>query len=544
MEDLKLLKLTIRGLNYRYNALKKIISFTGSAKNEKDLLDDVLGMINELVGFEAGLITSKNEAGDMILKVFRADIPFTKEAELKKKLEGRADSEFIKAFDEFEGSQRDILVLEKPEIILSYHKMIKNMLINIADTVLVPIRSNGRYIGIIELFNKRGGGLGKDKKEALISIGNHLGVSIEIFTQMDSLKSQAVALKELATITEAVSSPHQVDEVLEAIMNNSTKYFKAVSCTIFLNDKEGKPEFAAVRGKKASELKGKKLNKGEGVVGWVIENGKPVLIEDVSGDSRFSGRIDSITKMESGSIICTPLKVANDVIGAVEVIREKEKEPFKKEEMNLLSILSSHASIAIDKARLYNQKYRWFKSSVELLSRTVDTKDRLFHSHSKLVKKYLNPLARALELSHDDMELLDLAASIQDIGKITIPEKILTKEGKLSEQEWEEIRKHPLVSVNILSVMEDFGDIIPIIKHVRERYDGTGYPDTLCGEKIPRLARILAVADAYAAMIGKRPYRKSYTEEEAIKILKEQKARQFDPVIVDSFIKCLKKTVV
>lgn len=205
----------------------------------------------------------------------------------------------------------------------------------------------------------------------------------------------------------------------------------------------------------------------------------------------------------------------------------------------MLMVLASHSSIALDKAQMFTKKDIWFKSTVELLYRIIGLKDKLFPENRDIIKKYVSLLGSRLSLNSNELELLDLAASIQDIAKLIIPDNVLQKEKELSAKDWDEIRKHPVISAEILETIEEFKDIIPIIKYHHERYDGKGYPEGLAGENIPKLSRILAVADAFAAMTSRRPYKNAMTITEAKKEIEKQSGKQFDPEIAGEFIKLL-----
>jgi len=540
MEDVRILKYTIRGLNYRYNALKKISSLIGESENEQVFLDNVLGVILELMEVECGVVLGLKNSETASIITLRAQLPLIIEKKLKKTIEKTDFPVAETAFTEAAGKEKNVYLKENPEIENEYRKSIKEALKKIDNVVVVPVRINKRIVAVIELYNLMHK-FGKDRQEALESIAGEIGASLELFRRISALRSKTKSLKSLTQITEAISAPYQLNTVLDIIMKSSLGFFEAEGCSILLKDKEGRPEFVAVSGSKADQLKGKKLNKGEGVVGWVIEENKPILVGKVQDNKKFSPRIDSMTKMITGSIICAPLKVLDDVIGVVEIVRSIEQQPFNEEDLSLLVILSSHASIAVDKARLYTLKERWLRSTIELLGKTIDTKDKFFPDHTRMVRENVRLIGEEMNLNEEELQYLDMAAAVQDIGKLIIPENILGKEGELTEQEWEVVKSHPLKSIEILQTVEEFREIIPIIKYHHEKYDGSGYPEGLEGEDIPKYSRILAAADAYAALVGRRPYRESLSPEAAQKVLKKQKGRQFDPKVVDAFLNALNK---
>jgi len=158
-----------------------------------------------------------------------------------------------------------------------------------------------------------------------------------------------------------------------------------------------------------------------------------------------------------------------------------------------------------------------------------------------MVTKYSLEIAKYLKLSPKQVEMIKFCGLLHDIGKIGIKDTLLNKPSTLSREEYEVIKKHPVIGKKIIEKVEFLKDGLPLIYHHHERYDGKGYPDGLKGEEIPLLARILSVADAFDAMISNRPYRKALSVEEAIGELKKNAGTQFDPLIVQIFCMILKK---
>ncbi|MCX7994489.1 MAG: HD-GYP domain-containing protein [candidate division WOR-3 bacterium] len=182
-----------------------------------------------------------------------------------------------------------------------------------------------------------------------------------------------------------------------------------------------------------------------------------------------------------------------------------------------------------------------FNEFVQLIAKTIDAKDKYTAGHSMRVAEYAVRIARVLNIDEKQIELLKKACLLHDIGKIGIPDGVLNKKSPLSRKELNYIYQHPVLGKEILSQMSEFQEILDIIYFHHERYDGSGYPHGLKAEEIPLLARILAVADAYDAMLSERPYRPAKTKMEAIKELLNSKGKQFDPEIVEKFIDSLYK---
>ena len=188
----------------------------------------------------------------------------------------------------------------------------------------------------------------------------------------------------------------------------------------------------------------------------------------------------------------------------------------------------------------YKQLEQAYMESIQTLRYTVEAKDTYTRGHSDRVSEYSVLIGETLGLPEEDIKKLKIGGLFHDIGKIGVPDSILQKDGKLSDDEYSEIKNHPSIGAHILSTASIFQDILPIVKHHHERYDGKGYPSQLAGENIPYLARITAVADTFDAMTSKRSYRDSLPLDYVISEFERCKGTQFDPKIADVFLDILK----
>lgn len=176
---------------------------------------------------------------------------------------------------------------------------------------------------------------------------------------------------------------------------------------------------------------------------------------------------------------------------------------------------------------------------VRSLAAAVDVRDGYTHEHSRLVSELSSAIARRIGLPATEVARISVGALLHDVGKIGVPDLILTKEGSLSEDEWECVRKHPVLGKQIMEQAPELLDITPLVLHHQERYDGTGYPEQLRGDSIPLGARIIAAADAYHAIRSDRPYRSGRTHREATRELQRCSGSQFDPQVVTALIGAL-----
>ena len=200
------------------------------------------------------------------------------------------------------------------------------------------------------------------------------------------------------------------------------------------------------------------------------------------------------------------------------------------EQMNIIKSINTEltqSKEALEKAYL---------ESIETLRYTVEAKDTYTRGHSDRVAEYATLIGKKMGLSEDELKTLRIGGLFHDIGKIGIPDTILLKEQKLTDEEYSQIKNHPAIGVHILSNATIFSNIIPIVHYHHERYDGKGYPARLVGKSIPFYARIIAVADTFDAMTSKRAYRNALPLDTVIEELKRCSGTQFDPTIVEAFL--------
>lgn len=369
--------------------------------------------------------------------------------------------------------------------------------------------------------------------------------------KMSKLKGQVKApeiAKKLAQLSLMYKVSHDIttsfdlNKILRTVLNRTLSILKSeIGSIMLLDDLKGELKIEVARGLSKAIVENERVRLGEKISGWVLEHNEPVLSLDIENDSIF--RKKSHERYYTKSFISAPLTIKGTPIGVININNKRSRGLFDEDDLKLLAALANEVAIAIENARLYRTLKASYLSAVKTLAVIIDAKDGFTKDHSFKVQKYALAIAKKLKVPEQDIETISHASLLHDIGKIGIPDRILNKKGRLTKAEWRKITTHPKVGARILREEGVLNALEPAILYHHERYKGPGgYPTgTLKGNQIPLSARIIAVADAYSAMISKRPYRDAYSKKVAIAELKRSSGTQFDPDIVKAFLMVLKK---
>ena len=231
-----------------------------------------------------------------------------------------------------------------------------------------------------------------------------------------------------------------------------------------------------------------------------------------------------------------------DLAPPLETIRRLDIQGYceKSDKFDQLLLLIESGIKSEELSDTYEKLEQAYLESIQTLRYTVEAKDTYTRGHSDRVSEYSVLIGKYLGLPEADLDTLKIGGLFHDIGKIGVPDAILQKNGKLDDDEYSQIKQHPNIGVHILSHAKIFQNILPIVEHHHEKYDGTGYPSRLAGEDIPYLARIAAVADSFDAMTSKRAYRDSLPIDVVIAEFEKFRGTQFDPNIDDVFLDILR----
>ncbi len=338
------------------------------------------------------------------------------------------------------------------------------------------------------------------------------------------------------------SATTNLDDLLALLVDEAKAVLNAERATVFIFDKKEKILWSRV----ASGTQTIRVPMNKGIVGSVCLTGSLENIKDAYKDSRFNPEVDKQTGYKTNSILACPMKnKKNQVIGVFQVLNCKAGRSFDRTDEELITILADQASGYVENAQLYQDIRLGAQQTVVRLAGAVEYKDHDTSAHLWRMSQYSALIAKEMGFDEVWVETLRLAAPMHDIGKIGVPDAILNKPGKLTPEEWVEMKKHPEYGAKILGGSEnELMQMSATVAHCHhERWDGTGYPRGLKAAEIPIEARIASLADVFDALTSRRIYKPSFSLQETLELINKESGTQFDPTVVEAFHRCLPKIV-
>jgi len=340
----------------------------------------------------------------------------------------------------------------------------------------------------------------------------------------------------LCRVGSKVNTSAELARLLNKILKMIHKTLRVSASSVLMIDKDrSQLYFKSAVGQAQRELKTIRLSADSGIAGWVAKNAKPVVSNDVANDPRFNKKIDKLTGFVTKSIAAVPIVTEGEIIGVIEALNKIDGFGFNKEDLEALMSIASMSAVAIDNSRTKQEILDAYKSTAVSLATAIDAKDPYTQGHSRRVMEYTMLAASCLPFSSTDLTAIEFASLLHDIGKIGIDIRILRKSEKLTPIDWVQMNRHPSIAANIIGAAPYMQKVRDLVLHHHERYDGTGYPDRLKGDEIPKGARLIAVADAFDTMTTRRSYRARISADSALNELNKHAGTQFCPLAVKAF---------
>ena len=301
-----------------------------------------------------------------------------------------------------------------------------------------------------------------------------------------------------------------------------------------------KPALRAVAGRSADGKPLHAIQFSRTVAEESFTSGMCILRANVQDDSHFADA-ESIMRDSITSVMCVPVESPDGILGVLYVDALGQSEGFHAHDLELLAAVGKQAGIAIRRHQLQEEVRGGFFGTVRALVASIEAKDKYTKGHSDRVTRYALQIGVKMGFSSEELQTLELACLLHDVGKIGVMESILLKPGKLTRHESEIVKRHPETGAGIIRNIQSAENICQIVRYHHERWDGRGYPAHFAGEDIPLPARVLAIADTLDAMTSHRPYRKTPGLKNVRKALKAEQGRQFDAKVAALTLDMLRK---
>ena len=375
---------------------------------------------------------------------------------------------------------------------------------------------------------------------ALAEIG---GSSIHRMFLHEQTVKQVERLAALRSIDLAISSVFELQVTLTIVINEVIKQLQVDAACILLMQPGNRLEYAVGQGFYTRNIEATNLRITEGNAGRAVMERRIVEVPDLENiDGKFV-RAQLLADERFISYYAVPLITKGEVQGVLEIFHRTRLAP-NHEWLNFLETLGGQAAIAIENSMLFQDLQRSnfelamaYDATIEGWSRALDLRDRETEGHTQRVTDMTLKLARKMGLSEERLILIKRGALLHDIGKMGVPDYILHKPEQLSEEEQAIMRKHPQLAYDMLEPIAYLRDALNIPYCHHEKWDGSGYPRALAGTQIPLEARLFAIVDVWDALTTDRPYRKSWPRKKALKYIREQSGKYFDPKLVEMFLK-------
>ena len=398
--------------------------------------------------------------------------------------------------------------------------------------LLVPLVSGDKDLGILLLDDGKSGEFSPDQIDMAVASANQAAIAVEKSALLKEMENQVKHMAAIGIVARTLSSYLDPTEQLQILLDMATALTRADRGVIMLiEDMFGELKVKASVGKPYWDSDNYSLMR---VAGWVADQAEVLLLEKETQDPRF----DDI-EMNVEASITAPLLVRDKVIGVISVATAKPGERYTQDEIDMLGNFAAQAAVSVENTQLYARLQQAHLGTIASLAAVIEARDPYTIGHSTRVTQYAVAIAEAMGLPAEDVEEIRLASLLHDVGKIGIPDRVLNKTDRLTEEEFSAIKMHPTMSVKIIEPLPHLANIIPVIYHHHEHFDGTGYVEGKAGDKIPLGSRIIAAADAFEAMTSDRPYRQALSREQAMAQLRNKAGTQFDPEVVGYFLELL-----
>jgi putative nucleotidyltransferase with HDIG domain len=413
-----------------------------------------------------------------------------------------------------------------------------------ANMLCFPVYILERPVGVLQLF-----GFTNAHLDLLAFVSQRLAADIQRAATLEAAQQRNQRLDTLLAIFGQIGATLDRDQILHLMVDYAREVIDAEACSLFLVDPDRGDMYLHLASNINQELSLDEVRvpAGQGIIGHVIRTGETVLVPDVKKDERHYHGVDQAIGFSTRAILAVPLRsrkvilggergsISERVIGGFEAIN-KIYGTFDSEDAQLLNRLANQAATVLEIADLYADAQDLLLGVIQALAAAIDAKDPYTEGHSQRVSDFSVQIAQQLDLPPEMIHQVRVGSLLHDIGKIGVADHILSKPGRLSDEEYAVMKQHPSIGAKIMRQVRMLQRELPGIIEHHERLDGSGYPTRLNAEQISLYGRIVAVADVFDALTSDRPYRAAMSAEEAFRHLLEGAHTLFDARCIESLI--------
>lgn len=357
---------------------------------------------------------------------------------------------------------------------------------------------------------------------------------------LDNNKKRDLTSEELLEVifeyAAKIANEKELDKLLMMMADLGREIVVSDRCTVWLLDTQKQELWTKV----AHNLDKIRIPSASGLVGHAVSTGTPIFIDDAYKDERFNQDVDKQTGYRTKAILVIPIKNNQDqIIGAYQAINKMtEQETFSEKDVKHLTLAAAYTGKSLESAMLNREIEETQKEIIFTMGEIGESRSRETGNHVKRVAEYSRLLAEKYGLPQSEVELLKMASPMHDIGKVAIPDEILKKPGKLTNEEFETMKTHAMIGYNLLkgSKRNLLQTAAIVARDHHEKWNGRGYPNGTKGEDIHIYGRITAIADVFDALASDRVYKKAWEMDRILNLFKEERGEHFDPVLTDIFI--------
>lgn len=411
----------------------------------------------------------------------------------------------------------------------------------------LPIITGSTAVGLLIVSAAPPRKFSSKELDLLVPLAEMAGIAIHRLSLHEEVKRQLHQLRSTRAVDKAISSSLDLQLTMNVLLEHVSAQPNVDATALFLLHPTLKRlEFASGRGLDSKLFEKMHLSIGETAIGKAVRERQTIV---VTGNDETLG--EECAKMfravSFAGCINFPLITKGEVTGVLTIFQHRTGQP-ESGWLDFLETLAGQAAIAIESARLFESLQRSnlelslaYDATIEGWSRALDLRDHVTEDHSQRVTELAVSLATVIGIPSSELIHVRRGALLHDIGKVGIPDSILLKPGKLTEEDWATMKRHPTIAYELLYPIKYLRPALDIPRCHHEKFDGSGYPRGLQGEDIPLAARIFAVIDVYDALTSDRPYRKAWSEADTLAHLQAESGSHFDPQVVEYFLEYIAK---